>query len=414
MNADDLRKFPLFANLPDNDLHSLSETLLACTYQPGEILLKESSLSEYFYLVLEGEIEVLKSMGTADERLLGVSKKGTVLGEMSMFSKHGTHTASARARTPARLMQISFDQFDTILHRHPGMAYDLLRLYSSRLEDSENLTIRDLRQKNAQLTQAYFELQAAQSAMIEKEKLEHELQIAAEIQRGILPQEQLNYRGYDFGALMVPARQVGGDFYDFIPLDEDHLGIVIGDVCDKGMPAALFMALAYSFTRTEAYRHTSPGSMLRQVNQHLHKINRSMMYVTLIYGVLDCRNGQFQYARAGHPEPLVLDHQRRVVSTHKGLGQPLGLFANPALDEQSIQIPSEGSLLIYSDGLSDTIENSPSGGTLIDLCTSLLQPDTISAQAFCKRLWHSLGGDSTASLIQDDFTLVAVRRQQQS
>lgn len=408
MNETIIRQFPLFANLPSHEIKFLSETMVECDFQPGEVVLNEGSDSVYFYLILEGEVEIVKSLGTTDERVLARSKEGAILGEMSMFSKSGAHTASARASSSLKLLRITFDQFDSLLHRYPPLAYDMLRLYSSRLEASESLTIQDLREKNLQLTQAYQELQDAQAAMIEKEKLEHELQIASQIQRDILPECVPNFPGFDFGALMIPARLVGGDFYDFIPLNDHQLGVVVGDVCDKGMPAALFMALTYSSLRAEALRHASPGRTLRAVNDHLLAINRSDMYVTLLYGILDVEARAFTYARAGHPEPLLLDGNQRPVPVGKNLGQPIGLFDSPAIDEQEIAIPPGSTVLVFSDGLSETIEGTENSLKLPDLCASLLN-DRPNAQAFCNHLWRTVNGTDPVSLIQDDFTVVVFK-----
>lgn len=409
MNDDMIGEFPLFANLPGNEAHALIETLEKCEFQPGDVLFEEGSSTTYFYIVMDGEVEIVKSLGTSDERILATSTRGSILGEMSMFSRSGTHTASARARTPLKLMIITFEHFDSLLQRNPRMAYELLRIYSRRLEEGESLTIQDLREKNRQLTIAYQELQAAQAVMIEKEKLEHELQIAAEIQRGILPESLPTYPGLDFGALMIPARQVGGDFYDFIFLDDDHVGIVVGDVCDKGMPAALFMALTYSSVRTEAFRHHSPGNTLRAVNQHLLQINRSNMFVTLLYGVVDCKTFEFTYARAGHPRPMVLDGNNQPVSVPFGAGQLIGIFEDPIIEEANISIPPGGTLFAFSDGLSETVEVIPGSLELPQFCANALEGHNLDAQALCDQLWRMAGGTANQSLIQDDFTLVVAR-----
>ena len=226
-----------------------------------------------------------------------------------MFSEEGKHTASVRAHTPVRALEITRRDIDGLLHRWPLFAYELTRLLSQRLEQSENLTILELQEKNRQLTQAYEELKAAQAQIIEKERLEKELEVARQIQLSILPQELPAYPQHDFGALMIPARAVGGDFYDFIPLDQDRLGIVVGDVSDKGTPSALFMALSYSLVRAEAHRNSSPGETLQAVNRLLMEMNTSDMFVTVLYGVLDTARGEFSFARAGHPLPIVLDRK---------------------------------------------------------------------------------------------------------
>ena len=409
MESERTRQFPLFANLPVSAINALDASLQECRYQAGEVLFEEGDSSAHIYLLLEGEVEIVKSLDTVDERCVAISKRGSILGEMSLFSQQGTHTASARARTSINLLMIPTTHFDEMLQRYPEITYKLLRLFTNRLENSENLTIQDLREKNRQLLQAYEDLQAAQAAMIEKERLEHELKIAGEMQRNILPEGLPKYKGLDFGALMVPASQVGGDFYDFIPLDEHQIAIVIGDVCDKGMPAALFMALTYSLVRAEAHRHDNPSSTLRSVNSHLLQINRSDMFVTLLFGILNTKTQVFSYARAGHTTPLLLDDHNQVIVLPFGLGQPLGIFDEFAIDTGQFILPDKGSLIIYSDGLSETIDDNLELPRLPQLCAKLIGENKLSAQALCDQLWRSVGGSMDTSLIKDDFTVVVVK-----
>jgi len=140
----------------------------------------------------------------------------------------------------------------------------------------------------------------------------------------------------------------------FIMLDDSHLGIVVGDVSDKGVPAALFMSMTYSLVRAEASRNVSPAQTLQAANRHLLAMDVSAMFVTALYGILDCATGEFTYARAGHPFPLVLDHAAQPVESGTGLGQPLGLIDDPVLDVRTVAIPPGGSMLVFSDGLAES------------------------------------------------------------
>jgi serine phosphatase RsbU (regulator of sigma subunit) len=329
----------------------LLEVLNESQHQAGDIIFHEGTTSEVLFLVFEGEVEIIKSLGTNDERLVAKRGRGSLLGEMSMFSANGTHTASVRALTTVRLLDIVRDQFHDLLQRHPEIALDLLGLMSRRLEESENTTIQDLREKNSQLTLAYQELKAAQDQLIEKKKLERELEIASKLQASILPQRVPKVPGLDIGVLIAPAHLVGGDFYDFIPLGPGRLGIVVGDVCDKGIPAALFMTLTYALMRDEAFRHRRPGNALRAVNRRLVEINPTGKFVTLLYGILDSSNHTFNYARAGHPHPLILDSNLIPIPHPSSPGQPVGLFEDFFLDEQCVSIQPDSTLIIYSDGL---------------------------------------------------------------
>ena len=134
------------------------------------------------------------------------------------------------------------------------------------------------------------------------------MQIARQTQLSILPIRLPRQSGYDFGSLIMPARAVGGDFYDFIPLGNNQLCIVIGDASDKGLPAALLMALTFSLLRAETGRTDNPLQILRKVNRYLLNMNSSA-FVTLLYTVLDCASGTLTYSRAGHLLPIVLDEQ---------------------------------------------------------------------------------------------------------
>ncbi len=127
-----------------------------------------------------------------------------------------------------------------LLQRWPVLAHAMVNILSERLDATNNASFRDLTQKNHALQKAYDEFKAAQAQLIEKERLERELKVAAEIQLSILPDVLPQVAGFDFGACILPARSVGGDFYDVFRLDRRRTGVVIGDVADKGIPAALF------------------------------------------------------------------------------------------------------------------------------------------------------------------------------
>jgi sigma-B regulation protein RsbU (phosphoserine phosphatase) len=404
-----LRQVPLLATLPDSELRHLAETLRQEEVPAGTILLREGHADDHFLMLLAGEVEIIKALGTADERQMATRRAGALLGEMSLFTQDGCHTASVRALTPLRCVRITRTQLDALLHRQPALAYALVRVLSRRLEESENHTILDLREKNRELTLAYQELQAAQAQIVEKERLERELEVARHIQESILPHEMPQCSGFDFGASMIPARAVGGDFYDFIPLDRDHLGIVVGDVSDKGVPAAFFMALTYSLVRAEAGRSASPASTLRAVNRLLLDMNSSGMFVTLLYGVLNCASGGFTYARAGHPRPLILDAQGTPVRVPSGPGQPLGLFDEPLLDEQTFAFPAGGLALIFSDGLSEASASWEADFGLECLRRAVPGGLQLTAQGVCDCLWEEVQARCGQSAQQDDFTVEAIQ-----
>jgi sigma-B regulation protein RsbU (phosphoserine phosphatase) len=339
-----------------------------------------------------------------------VRPAGNLLGEMSLFSREGCHTASVRALTPLRLLNVPDTELDALLHRQPLFAYEIIRLLSRRLEESENLTILDLKEKNQRLGEAYEQLKADQAQIIEKERLEKELEISGQIQQSLLPKTLPRVPGYEFGALMVPARAVGGDFFTCFKLDRERLGLVVGDVSDKGVPAALFMALTFSLVRAEAVRTSTPVQVFRKVNRHLLQMNASKMFVTLVYGILDCSSGDFHFARAAHPSPYLLDGKGRFVEVPVSSGQPLGLFGNLPIDEQHIHLPPGGTLLLYTDGVSETRDIHGIDFAPDSLYRSMADNRMRPAREVCEQIWRDVQEHGRGLPPQDDFTALVVKR----
>jgi len=404
-----ISRVPLFASLPPEELDALAATLQETTYPAGTILFHEGDYGDRFHIVLDGCIEIIKALGTDDEQLISVRGVGEFVGEMSLLDGDGLRTASVRVRSEARVLELTRDDFDTLLRRHPAMAYEMLRVLSARLRASNDAAVRDLHERNQRLAQAYVDLQAAQAQIIEQETLMRELQLAREIQESMLPHTLPWMEGFDIGARMVPARMVGGDFFDIIPLGSDSLGIVIGDVSGKGVPAALFMALASSLLRAEVTRGAPPEQALPMLNRHLMTRNAKGMFVTLLYGVLWRESREFRYVRAGHEFPLAWDASGTRMAVSRGRGLPLGLFPTPVLDVQSLTLPPGGTLLLYTDG---AVEAMDAQGVLFghDRLYQVARADTEgTAQDLCDRVVQAISSYQGAASPADDVTLVAVR-----
>jgi phosphoserine phosphatase RsbU/P len=411
LNETLISKVPLFATLPHDEQRRLAETLRPCEIPANTVLFREGEYGDRFYIVIDGQIEIVKALGTADERLLGVRGRGEFVGEMSLFRGDGLRMASVRARGSSRLLEMTRAEFDALLHRQPTLAYEMVSVLSVRLRESEEATIRDLQEKNLQLTQAYRELQAAQAQLIEKERMERELQVARTIQESILPRSLPELAGFDFDARMVPARIVGGDCFDFIPLGPDTLGIVVGDACDKGVPAAIFMALTRSLVRAEASRARSPREALLSVNRHLLDMNDAGMFVTALYGVLHRATRTFDYARAGHDLPLVRGVGGAVLAPPHSTGQPLGLWPEMLLDEQRVVIPRGGALLLYTDGVTEAIDPQGALFGIKRLRSTVSAYRSGSAQELCDNVLQAVTAFSGGAPQEDDVTLVAVHAQ---
>lgn len=405
----DLTQIPLFSSLPPSEIEFLTEVLRPFTLDPGEVLFSEGEPGVKFYIITDGQVEIVKSIGTADEQILDNRGPGDFFGEMSLLIPDGLRTASVRACSPVQIMELSCPDFDRLVQKRPSLAFEMVRELSLRLRDSDNAMIRDLTEKNLELAQAYQELQAAQIQLVEKEKLEHELDLARNIQQSILPDNLALMEGFDFGARMLPARAVGGDLYDFIQLDQDTVGISIGDVSDKGVPAAIFMALYCSLLRAEASHISSPADVLRRVNRHLLDLNEARMFVTALYGVLNCKTCEFSYARAGHHVPILVDDCGKEIVINRGQGQLLGFFSDPDLDVQTVVIPQGSTLLLYTDGMFDVMDRNDEILGEDRLREMICTNQGSSAQDLCDNLIGVLKSYQGESPQFDDMALVAIQ-----
>jgi sigma-B regulation protein RsbU (phosphoserine phosphatase) len=240
-------------------------------------------------------------------------------------------------------------------------------------------------------------------------QLEREMDIARETQLSILPAHLPEPEGFRLGAKMIPARAVGGDFYDVIDLGDQRWGVVIGDVADKGLPAALFMTLTYSLLRAEASRGTPPQQALLNVNRTLMALNSASMFVTILCGVLDCKQGNFSFARAGHPAPLVLTSSGELIKIPLNRSHAIGLFEEIAVDAQSFPVPKGGLILIYSDGLSEASNEVGEQFGEAELRNFLGTYRHHHPQEICEGLWLAVQRFCGEQPQQDDFTVVAIK-----
>jgi serine phosphatase RsbU (regulator of sigma subunit) len=184
----------------------------------------------------------------------------------------------------------------------------------------------------------------------ERERVEQELKVARSIQQASLPKEIPTLEEWQINPYYQPAREVGGDFYDFFELPDGRLGIVVGDATGKGVPAALVMASARSMLRAVAQASESPGNVLRRVNDPLATDIPPNMFVTCFYAILDPKSGSLTYANAGHDLPY-LRRRGGGCEELRARGMPLGLMPGMSYEEKEIVLDSGEAALLYSDGL---------------------------------------------------------------
>jgi serine phosphatase RsbU (regulator of sigma subunit) len=301
------------------------------------------------------------------------------------------------------------DKFNECLQRWPHLAYSMVEIISERLESSNEAAFNDLVKKNQMLQKAYDELKAAQAQIIEKERLERELQVAADIQLSILPDVLPDTEEFGFGARILPARQVGGDFYDVFELKDHRIGVLIGDVADKGVPSALFMARAHALIMAEADIGATPAEVMNLVNTHITRLQKSTQFVTVLYGILDLKTRVFSYARAGHEPPLILHADGTVERIPHSPGMAIGLWEPVTLDEKTVKLTSGDTLLLYTDGMTDCRDPQSEAFGLDRIKATLGELQKQNAQQVCNALLETLQNYQDGSKQDDDVTLVAVK-----
>lgn len=253
-----------------------------------------------------------------------------------------------------------------------------------------------------------METSRLQTESIERQRLERELEVARGIQHSFLPERLPNVPGWDLAARYRAARQVGGDFYDFIPLRSGKWGIVIADVADKGVPAALFMALSRTNIRAAAFNRDSPAETLVRVNELILSDSRSDLFVTVWYGVWNPTTGEIVYASCGHNPPLVIlaNNKYQELSAH---GIALGVIDTIHLEEKRIVLQPGDVLLAYTDGVtdaprSDGVEFGVSG--LKSVATNLR---LCSAQDISKGVIEAVDQFTIGEPQFDDLTLIVLK-----
>ena len=205
-------------------------------------------------------------------------------------------------------------------------------------------------------------LPALAQEMRSRERIEQELRVARLIQQTLLPKNLPDLPGYTVAAYYQPAREVGGDFYDFLELDDGRLGLIVGDVTDKGVPAALVMATTRTMLRAAAQRNISAGEVLRLSNETLVTDIPPNMFITCLYAILEPHTGRLVYANAGHDLPYRRRSTTSTTSSGSGsggvvaeelraTGMPLGLMPGMRYEEKEIVLEAGESVLFYSDGL---------------------------------------------------------------
>ncbi|CTQ72741.1 PP2C family protein-serine/threonine phosphatase [Roseibium alexandrii] len=369
-----LKTHDIFASMDEQHLQNIAEACPIEDAAAGTVLFRQGDPGSFAYLLVSGELSVDVDTPHGDVTL-AVLTAPDMVGEISVFAR-SPRTATVRTRSAVQLLRLDRDVVRGLLIDHPDAILTIIGALGNRLQGMNGAI--------ATLTQAAESLgnDAFQPAMLETLKAEagrlgqfahvfdkmareireksaqrEEMRMAAKVQCSFLPSgidPGAFGDNFEIAASMTPAKDVGGDFYDYFMVGESKLGFAIGDVCGKGMPAAMFMSVSRMILKTLAREGHPPGTVITRLNDVLADDNPECMFVTLFYGCLDLETGMLSYSSAGHEDVYWLGscgNCERVES----LGPIAGVFENTDYPTRTRQIAPGDGVLLVTDGVTEAL-----------------------------------------------------------
>ena len=252
------------------------------------------------------------------------------------------------------------------------------------------------------------------SEAAEKKRLDQDLQVAHEIQRILLPANAPEISGFQISGINVPARQVSGDYYDYIKVDDTHCGVVIADVSGKGVPASLIMAMCRSVLRSQAAQQLSPSHVLREVNAQLFPDIKEDMFISMAYAIIERDSGTISLSRAGHDAPLLYSARDQTVSKINPPGMALGIDSggvfNRVTNDFSLTLETDDCLVLYTDGVTEALDSQGDEFGMASVIKAIQASASEGAAGIITRLTDDLRSFVGNHPQHDDITLIAIRK----
>ena len=348
-----------------------------------------------------------------------------------VFAQNGVEalqTLGKNADIDMVLSDINMPQMDglALLSHMPEVAPDVQAVIISAYGDMKNIRAAmnlgafdfvtkpvDFEDLRITIERALNNLEAWREATSSRDRLialQNELNVAGKMQQAILPTEFLNKPGYEMYGSMMPARDVGGDFFDVVYLSNGCIGLAIADVSDKGVPAALFMMASRTLLKSAALGLKPPGQALREVNDLLYDDNDAMMFVTLFYAVYDPTTGQLTYANGGHNEPLLVrpDGHSSILPGTNGIA--LGVVPEMAYQENTISIAPGDAIVFYTDGVTEAVNTSEEEFGLPRLQQVFAAKSPTDVKAATQAVFSAVNDFAGTAPQFDDITCLVFRR----
>jgi len=245
---------------------------------------------------------------------------------------------------------------------------------------------------------------------VEKGRMDGELEMASRVQSSLIPRETPQIPGWDFSARWVPARQVAGDFYDYFPVGNGKLGVVIADVVDKGMPASLFMAYSRSLIRASMASAGNPNAGIEAVNRLICADDAYGMFLTLVFAEVGSRSGQVSYVNAGHNPPLYYQAEMDELTALERTGMLVGVEAEAVYEERQISLQGGDFILMYTDGITEAINTQEQVFGMERLRSVVMELRHRSAEQIAQGIQLAIETFTASMQPFDDITLMVIKR----
>jgi serine phosphatase RsbU (regulator of sigma subunit) len=396
--------------------------------QPGEVLIRQGEASDAAFFLKQG------SMSIYSDTLFGSVPLATVhapqlIGEIGVLADL-PRTASAKALTPSIAYRISRAELLEIGRKTPDLLLFIIKqlgkqldgvnravsLYTNALgalerREFDPRILDELANPPPQLAEFSATFRRFSSEILDKRRKHDELASAAIIQQSFLPKASslpVGDNAPELHAAMRPAREVGGDFYDFFMLDADHLALAIGDIAGKGISASLFMSVVVTVLRTAAHEEKDVGATIARANVVLCRDNAATMFATVFYAVLNLRTGALEYCNCGHNGPFHLLSSGEIRSL-PATGLPLALYADRTPAVARTTLGSSDTLVLFTDGVTEAMNPSQEEFGDVALAEILTGFRDLPVAELVSRVFTAVDAFAQGAEQTDDITCIAVR-----
>jgi sigma-B regulation protein RsbU (phosphoserine phosphatase) len=350
-------------------------------FKKGAVLFKMGDTADRIYFIQKGSIRLIET-----GKIIG---EGDMIGEMGIFSPFKQRTASAVCEQDVEAYTMGEAEVFKLFRQEPSIVFDLIRLSVGRF-------IENLKEE----TEA-------------RERILSELRIASEIQASMLPRKFPPFpdrEEFEIFAMMDPAKEVGGDFYDFFFTGKNQLCFVIGDVSGKGVPAALFMAITKTIVKAEALRGPQSEEILNRVNSVLCPDNEKCMFATIFCAILDLETGELQFSNGGHNPPLISSGGSHFKFMDIPEGLVIGAIEDSKWGSGKLLLEPGDVIFLYTDGVTEAanLQDELFSGERMKNCLVNLQSQNKDITAIIKAVRQEIASFTQGAPQSDDITMLAL------